>query len=125
MADMLNIDLDYERKQRREDALADARAQQQTEIALKKFQQSLSNQAQQQALQSQGGMGYDQQQIVAQADQMAQEMAQMDPGTRRSRMDSLKSEDFVMYSVVVQRIEQMQQDQMAAMKAQGGPGGQG
>jgi hypothetical protein len=123
MADMLNVDLDYERKQRKEDALADARAQKATEIALQKFQQSLSNQAQQQALQSQGGMSYDQQQIISQADQVAQQMAQMDPGSRRSRMDSLKGEDFVMYSVVVQRLQQTQQDQMAQLKAQAAGGG--
>lgn len=123
MADMLNVDLDYERKQRREDALADARAQKATEISLQKFQQSLSNQAQQQALQSQGGMSYDQQQIISQADQLAQQMAQMDPGSRRSRMDSLKGEDFVMYSVVVQRLQQTQQDQMAQLKAQAAGGG--
>ena len=122
IAEMFDVDLDHERRQRKEDALADARANNETQVALKKFEQSLSNQAQQQALQSQGGMAYDQQQIISQADQLAQEMGQMDPGSRRSRMDALKGEDFVMYSVVVQRIEQIQQDQMAQMKAQAAGG---
>lgn len=119
MAEMLDLDLDHERKQRREDALADARAEQETQVALQKLQQSLSTQAQQQALQSQGGVAYDQQQIIAKAEPIAQEMAGYDTGTRRSRLDSLKGEDFIMYCVTKELLEQMQQDQTTAMKAQG------
>ena len=122
LAEMIDIDLDHERKQRREDALADARAEQETQIALQKAQRSLSNQAQQQALQSAGGPAYDQQAILASAQPLAEEIASYDAGTRRSRMDSLKGEDFIMYCVVTQLVEQLSQNQMAEMKAQGAQG---
>lgn len=122
LAEMVDIDLDHERKQRREDALADARAEQETQIALQKAQRSLSNQAQQQALQSAGGPAYDQQAILASAQPLAEEIASYDAGTRRSRMDSLKGEDFIMYCVVTQLVEQLSQNQMAEMKAQGAQG---
>lgn len=120
IAEMLDIDLDHERKQRREDTLADARAEQETQIALQKQQQSLSAQAQQQAMQGQGQLSYDQQSIISHADEIAMDLAQYDQGTQTSRLDSLKGEDGVMYAVVRWRLEQMQQDQAAAMKAQGG-----
>lgn len=122
LAEMIDIDLDHERKQRREDALADARAEQETQIALQKAQRSLSNQAQQQALQSAGGPAYDQQAILASAQPLAEEIASYDAGTRRSRMDALKGEDFIMYCVVTQLVEQLSQNQMAEMKAQGAQG---
>lgn len=118
MAEMLDIDLDHERKQRREDALADARAQQETDVALKKLQSSLSSQAQTQALQSQGGLGYDQQVVIAHAEPIVQELSQYDPGTRRSRMEALKAEDYVIYCVTKDLLEQAQQNQVAEMKAQ-------
>lgn len=122
LAEMIDLDLDHERKQRREDALADARAEQETQIALQKAQRSLSNQAQQQALQSAGGPAYDQQAILASAQPLAEEIAGYDAGTRRSRMDALKGEDFIMYCVVTQLVEQLSQNQMAEMKAQGAQG---
>lgn len=122
LAEMIDVDLDHERKQRREDALADARAEQETQIALQKAQRSLSNQAQQQALQSAGGPAYDQQAILASAQPLAEEIASYDAGTRRSRMDSLKGEDFIMYCVVTQLVEQLSQNQMAEMKSQGAQG---
>jgi len=120
IAEMLGIDSDQERKQRKEDTLATLKADQELEIESHKIQNSISAQAQQQAIQSQGGMAYDQQQILAQADPIAQEFAQMDPGTKRSRLDALQSEDYVMYCVVKDRLQQIDQDQMAALKAQAG-----
>jgi len=122
VAEMLNIDLAHERDQRYEDTIANEKVKQKTSIAVQKLQIALSQQAQQGALQAQGGMAYDQQQIIAQADQRVQELIGLDAGSRRSVLDKMKGEDFVMYSVIVQRLEQTQQDQMAQMKAQGGGG---
>jgi hypothetical protein len=42
----------------------------------------------------------------------------MDPGTRKSQLASLQAEDYVMYSVVIQRLEQMQLDQKNQAYAQ-------
>lgn len=119
MAEMLDIDLDHERKQRREDTLADTRAEQETQVALQKLQQSLSIQAQQQALQSRSSFAYDQQAIIAKAQPIAEELAQYDAGTRRSRLDSLKGEDFIMYCITKELLQQIEQNQLAYMKAQG------
>lgn len=118
MYESLNLDPDRIRKQRIEDALADARSQMEQQAQMAKLQNSLSNQAQQKALQGQSKAQYDQQAIVAQADQIVQEFMQMDAGTRRSRMDALKNEDLVMASVVRERLEQVAQNQEADMKAQ-------
>ena len=118
IGEILGIDWAHERKQKLEDALAEQRSQMELEAAQKKLQNSLSQQAANKAQMSQGGTQYDQQAIIAQADQIAQEMAGLDAGSRRSRMDSLKNEDLVMASVVRERIEQMQQDQNQAAKAQ-------
>jgi hypothetical protein len=118
IGEILGIDWEHERKQKLEDALAEQKSQMALEAAQKKLQNSLSQQAANKAQMSQGGTQYDQQAIIAQADQIAQEMAGLDAGSRRSRMDSLKNEDLVMASVVRERIEQMQQDQNQAAKAQ-------
>jgi hypothetical protein len=118
IGEILGIDWEHERKQKLEDSLAEQKAQMALEAAQKKLQNSLSQQAANKAQMSQGGTQYDQQAIIAQADQIAQEMAGLDAGSRRSRMDSLKNEDLVMASVVRERIEQMQQDQNQAAKAQ-------
>jgi preprotein translocase subunit SecD len=101
-----------------EDVLSEMKSQMQLEAAQKKLQNALSQQAANKAQMSQNPAQYDQQAIIAQADQIAQEFAQMDIGTRRSRMDALKNEDLIMASVVRERLEQMQQDQNAAQRAQ-------
>ena len=71
---------------------------------------------------------YDQQQVLGQANQIAEQLLQQDPGSRRSQLHSLQMDDAVMYAVVVQALEQIQTDQQAqakAMVAGGGPGGPG
>lgn len=118
MYETLNLDPDRIRKQKIEDAMADARNDMELQAQLSKLKNSLSNQAQQQALQGQSKSQYDQQAIIGQADQIVQEFMQMDAGTRRSRMDALKNEDLVMASVVRERLEQVGQNQEADMKAQ-------
>ena len=118
IGEILGIDWEHERKQKAEDTLAETKSQMALEAAQKKMQNSLSQQAANKAQMAQGGVQYDQQAIIAQADQMAQELAGLDAGSRRSRMDSLKNEDLVMASVVRERLEQMGQDQEQAAKAQ-------
>lgn len=116
---LFDIDSSQERKQRREDTLADMRAQMETEREVQKIQTSLSQQAQQQEAAGQmGGLGYDQQAVIAQADQVAQQLAGLDEGSRRSQLDALQGEDLVMYAVVKERLQQQQQNQVQAMKSQ-------
>ncbi len=118
MYEMFEINPVRERKQRKEDTLADARAQQELQAEVSKLQNSLSNKSQQQAAQQAGKQSYDTQEMVAQADQMVQDLMQYDQGTRRSRLDSLKGEDIVMYALTKERLEQAGQDQAQAAKSE-------
>jgi hypothetical protein len=116
--EMFEIDGEKERKQIREDAINDAKAQTETQRELGKLQNSLSAQATSQAAMQQGRQSYDQQAMIAQADQVVQDLMQYDPGTRRSRMDGLQAEDIVMYALVKERMEQQNQDATQAAKSQ-------
>jgi hypothetical protein len=70
---------------------------------MQKQQNNMAQQAQQEAMQ--GPMNYNQQQVIANADQIVSEISQMDYGSKKSRLHQLQVEDFVLYSVVVQRME--------------------
>ena len=118
IGEILGVDWDQERKQIFEDTMSEARAQMLLQAAQQKLQNSLSQRAVNQAMMAQSGQGYDQQAIIAEADQLAQQFAQMDPGTRRSRMDALKAENLVLAAVVRERLEQIDQNQLQALKAQ-------
>jgi len=71
----------------------------------------------------QTGLQYDQQAVVGQADALVQELMGLDPGMRKSRLHALQVEDFVMYSVVVQRLEEMQNQSAYQGKRQAQSGG--
>jgi hypothetical protein len=117
IAEMFELDLDKERDLILENAIAQAKAQQKTEAEMKKIQGSLVQQVQQQA--SATGLDYnDPQQVIAAADQKVQEFMALDPNTRRSQLDGLKTEDIIMFSVVKERMEQAQQTQEAEVKQQ-------
>jgi hypothetical protein len=123
VAEMFEVDLVTERRRILEDALAQEKSRLDIEARLMKLRNSLSQRAQQLAQSSNTGRTYDQQVVISDADNMVQEMLQYDPGTRRSRLEELKGEDYVMYSVVIQRLEQAHTDQEAQARQQpaGGP----
>lgn len=118
MADAIDLDLAHERKMMKQEALDDARSQAETQIELQKQQQSLSLQSRQQAIRSSGGQSYDPAQVFAANSPLAEELAGMDPGTRQSRLDQIKTEDGVAYAVLRVLLEQIQQNQEQEMKAQ-------
>lgn len=121
IAELNDFDLKKERERREQEALDEVRFQQELNMKIQKLQQSLAQQAQTQAMMGQG-LGYDQQQVISQAEQIVQQLMSLDPGTRKSHLHSLQVEDYVMYSVVVQRLEevQTQQAQQAKTQARGG-----
>jgi len=121
IAELNDFDLKEEREKRMQEALDEVRFQQELQIKVQKLQASLAQQTQQQAMMGKG-LNYDQQMVIAQADQLVQQMMSLDTGTRRSQLHSLQVEDFVMYSVVVQRLEEMQtqQTQQAKTQSRGG-----
>jgi hypothetical protein len=118
MSQSFGIDSSVERKQMREDAIADMRMQMETEAEIQKLQSSLAANAAASA-QASGKVDYNNQQAaLASADQVVEQMLSLDPGSRRSQMDALATEDQVMYALVKLRIEQVQQNQTQQMKAQ-------
>lgn len=126
VAETFGIDLAVERERMKEEQLADMRMQQEVAKAQADLQNSVAEQAKAQAAMGQApaGVQYDQQAIIAQAEQLAQQLLSLDTGSRKSQLHSLQMEDFVMYSVVIQRMEQMQLDQrnQAMAQQQGQPG---
>lgn len=119
-AEMFNRDLVQERKQQVEDALEDARQQMEINRRVAEIQNSMAEQAQQAQMASQGGgLGYDQQAVIAQADGIAQQLGQMPYEQRKSYLAQLQAEDLVMYSVVIQRWEAFQQQQQSGIAPEG------
>ena len=116
LAEAHGIDLDEERDRIKQEQLDDAQMQRDIQLAVAGLENTLADQARAEAEQGQQpGLNYDQQAVVAQAEGVAQQLLQMDPNMRKSQLHSLQTEDYVMYSVVIQRMEQMQLD----MKNQG------
>jgi len=119
-----DMDPNQERRQRKEDAIADMRAQMETDRELTKLQDSLTNKAQQQAAASQQtGHLYDITAVMEKADQVAQQLLTLDPGSRRSQLDALGETDPVLEAVVAKRLQQSEQDTTQQMKAEARNGG--
>lgn len=126
VAEAHGIDIAEERDKIKQENLTDARFQKELELDMMDLQKDISQQARQMAAQqSGGGLAYDQQAVIGEAENIAMQLMQMDDGTRKSQLSSLQAEDYVMYSVVIQRLEQMQLDQknqaMQQMQGQMGP----
>lgn len=126
VAEAHGIDIAEEREKIKQENLTDARFQKELELDMMDLQKDISQQARQMvAEQGGGGLAYDQQAVIGQAEQIAMQFMQMDPGSRKSQLASLQAEDYVMYSVVIQRLEQLQLDQknqaMQQMQGQMGP----
>lgn len=108
IGEAFDIDPADERKWRMQEALDDARSTQDLQVELQKRQNNLGSQARAQAQMGQQGLAYDQQAVIAQADQLVQQMSALDPGSRQSQMHALQSEDLVMYAVVKERLQAQQ-----------------
>jgi hypothetical protein len=108
IAELNDFDLKEERVKRKQEALDEVRFQHEVQLETSKLQNSLAQQVQNQAMMSGQGLAYDQQQVISHADQLVQQLLSMDYGGRKSFLHSLQVEDFVMYSVVVQRLEEAQ-----------------
>lgn len=121
MAEAYDIDLKEQEDQIKQEQLDSIRRQQEMQLETQKIQNNIAQQVQMEAQQQVGGVQYDQQQIIGQADQLVQQMMAMDAGTRRSKLHELQVTDFIMYSVVVQRLEQQQTS--AAQQAKSSVGG--
>lgn len=108
IGELNDFDLKEERVKRKQEALDEVRFQHEVQLEVTKLQNSLAQQVQNQTMMSGQGLTYDQQQVISQADGLVQQLMSMDHGGRKSFLHGLQVEDYVMYSVVVQRLEQAQ-----------------
>lgn len=107
IADMYDIDLTMEEENIKQETLDRIRIEQDLRHEIEDLQNSMAEQVRMEAQSGASGpMGYNQQQIIAQADQIVQQLSGVDEGTRRSMLHQLQTEDQVMYAVVIQRWEQ-------------------
>lgn len=114
LAEAHGIDLLEEQDKIKNEIISDAKNQAEIQQEMSKLEKNLSEQAKQMAAmgeQGPPGLNYDQQAVIGQAEQIAMQFLQMDPNQRRSQLSALQSEDYVMYSVVIQRMEQLKLDQ--------------
>ena len=129
MGETFDIDPSDERKWRMQEAIDDARVAQELQVEMQKRQNDLGSRARSMAMMGQQGLSYDQQAVIAQADQIVQQMQGLDPGTRQSQMHALQAEDLVMYAVVRERLQsmetQMKQQAVSQMRQDGGDPGVG
>jgi hypothetical protein len=117
--DKIGINLSDEREKRLQEQLDEMRFQQKVQTEVQKLQNTLSQQVAQQ-IAGAAGLNYDQQAVIGKADGMAQQFMTMDEGSRRSQIHDLQVTDYVMYSVLVQRMEELQNAQMHQGAAAGG-----
>jgi hypothetical protein len=117
VAKMFGLDIDKEKAKIRQESIEQIKEQQELKQEADKIQNTMKSQIQAQAQQEQeqGGatnnLGYNQQQVIEQADQITQQLMSMDEGTRKSQLHQLQTEDVVMYAVVIQRLEQIKTSQ--------------
>ncbi|TXH18845.1 MAG: hypothetical protein E6R03_01485 [Hyphomicrobiaceae bacterium] len=113
IGEIFSIDTEEQDKARREEELREAKTALEHKRKLEDIENSLSAQATQMAQQQQMGPGlaYDQQMVVGKADEVAQGLLQLPEGDRRSQLSDLQATDYVMYAVVIQRMEQLRVEQ--------------
>lgn len=122
LTNVFGYDLDKERKLKDQEIIDDIRHQTELNRKIQEMQTSIASQARSQAQMGGAQLQYDQQQVIAAADQLVQNLMVLDPSARRSQLQSLKSEDAVMHAVVIQRLQEMQKQQITEAKATMGPG---
>jgi len=119
--DLHDLDLKEERVKREQETLDETRSSMELQQKMTKLQSSIVQQAQTDAMSGQG-TGYNPQAVLAQAEQVIQQIMSQGPEMHRSLLDQLSQEDPVMYAVVKDRWQTMQsmQKQQAVASANGG-----
>jgi len=129
LGEAFDVDPNDEREWRKQEAIDAARTSAELQVEMQKMQNNLGARARSQAQMGQQPVAYDQQAVIAQADQVVQQMMGLDEGSRRSQMHALQAEDLVMYAVVKERLETQatleNHQAMTQVKQQGGAGGGG
>jgi len=118
LSSMFDIDPGKERKLRMQESIEEAKHNMELEKRMGELQQNMAARAQTAAGTEGSSLSTgNQQEFIAQADGVVEQMMQMDEGTRKSYLSSMQAEDYVMYSVVIQRWEEMQTQEQTAMRS--------
>lgn len=120
-----DLDLTEERDKREQEMLDEVRSQTKVQKEITKLQTTLAAQAEAEAQQG-AGLNYNPLAVIAKADSLLASITSLDPGSQRSMLTQLSTEDPVMYAVVKDRMQTNQtaaKSQAVAMARQGG--GQG
>lgn len=118
----LRLNPDEERDKLKEEAIEDMKSQKELEFEQQEIQRNITNQAiEEQRAEEMGQMpNYDQQKLMAAAQNLVAQMLSVPYEERRSYLAQLKGEDFVMYSMVTTLL-----DSANNRKQRGGPEGGG
>ena len=117
LADLFGSDIAKERELRLQESVDEVKLQHDIQKKIQELQTSLADQARAAATVG-ATQSYDQQQIIGQADLLVQQLMGLDYGTRRSQLHALQTEDYVLYSVVIQRLEEAQTQAATAARQQ-------
>ena len=117
LAAMFGQDLDEEREKRMQEEIDEFNFQNEVQKKIQDLQSNMADKARA-AAHAGAEPTYNPQEVVAQAEQIAQQLLMLDSGTKRSQLHSLQMEDPVMYAVVVQRLEENNTQQQAAAREQ-------
>lgn len=118
LANVFGYDLEKERRLRMQEQVDEARFGADLQTKIQKLQTSVAMQAQAKAQAGNTGLTYDAQAVAAAASQIVQQLMPLDPGSRKSELDSLAKNDFVMHACVIQLLEQETKQEQAAARQQ-------
>ena len=120
MAGLLGFDQQEEDKLIVQDQLRQAQSNRDMQKKMDAIQSSVVDAAQARVQQSTSG---GQEQLIARADGLVEQLMQMDQGTRKSALHQLQTEDYVLYCIVIQRWEQAQTQTATVARQQARAGG--
>lgn len=109
-----DYDIKQERERRIEENIESYKEQKEISRKIEEYEKNIANQSQQQT----SGRSHDPQQMIAEADQLVQQMMQMDEGMYRSQLHTLMQEDYPMYALVESRMQAVRREQTMAAKQQ-------
>jgi hypothetical protein len=109
----LSLDAEQERERIFQEQLADHKMQKDVEGAIAKEERNIAAQAkaEEQAAETGGITPYNQQKLIAQAQQIAAQFLGVPYEQRRSMLDQLQNEDYVMWALVSKQLEGMREHQ--------------
>jgi hypothetical protein len=123
MAQMFGRNLEKERDMRMQESLDEQRFQMELQSKTDELSSNLAEQSKSQAAQGGSQPHYDQQQMLAEAQNIAMQLSQAPPNIKQSQMHQLQTEDVVMYALVTFVMKQMSQSQTQEAKAMAAQGG--